>query len=402
MDKIKIYNPFLIYTILWCTSLVFYSFGFTNNILDLDSKTLYLILTSIISFAIIYLFFFLIISFNNGEKLKKKTSLKYILYSKLGPFKKILNRILYIWIFFTTLEIFLFGGVPFISVIIQGNYALDYTKFGIPSVHGLLNSLYFTVTTGYFLHYKLTKDKDSRKKLLLLLVWPFLVMSRATLLWVAIEILYIYLLFTKINLKKICSIAFGIVLFIIIFGIIGDKRGEQQEVRFTDNFISNEYKETAKNIPSGFVWVYLYATTPINNLVYNANLTPTYDFSKSFNSLIPSFIRKLIFKGNEKKPLKLYQEAFNVSSYFANYLSDFGHFGANILVGILQIIITIIYFLSKKMKIGSILAYSAIFYAIFTSVFFDNFISLVTFSQILLGFFINKLLYKKNKNYVIE
>ena len=379
-------------------SLRLYSVGFTNNLLDIDTKTLSLIITSIISFALIY---FLVFGFMGT--FGRKNNYKFLFsLNRLAHFKRILNYGFKIWLAFTALEIVMFGGVPLVAVVIQGNSTLDYTKFGIPSVHGFLNSLYFIVTTGYFLHYKLTKDKDSRKKVFILIFWPFLVMSRATLLWVTLQMFYIHLLFTKINVKRFFSISVGVVLFIISFGILGDSRSGEQEVRFTDSFISVEYKEIGQKMPTGFVWVYLYATTPINNLIHNADLKPTYDFSQSFKSLIPSAVRKLIFKGNSKNPLNLYQEGFNVSSYFANYLSDFGHFGANILVAILQLIVVVIYFLSKKMKIGSILAYAALFYAVFTSVFFDNFMSLVTVSQIFMGFTINKMLYKNKNNYAKE
>jgi oligosaccharide repeat unit polymerase len=396
---IKLYNPILLYSSIWIFSLFLYSLDFTNNIIGLNSSILILVLTSIFSFILNFFFIEGMFFFNKKSLNIDVLNKRYCTIDRLINLKKILNKLLFIWISFTIFEIFYFKGIPFFSVVFLGNYDLDYTKFGIPTLHGLLNSCYFTISVGYYLHYKVSKDSGSKKRVLILLIWPFLVMSRATLLWVLLEIFYIYLLFSKVNLKKIFSIFISILLFVVLFGYIGDSRNEKQEVRFTDNFIKEKYKDLGDVLPTGFVWVYLYATTPINNLVYNIEfLSPKYDFRYSFSGLIPSFIKDKIFEVKNEQPLKLYQEAFNVSSYFANYLSDFGIFGTIIFVIFLQIIILIVYFSSLTMKLGSVIAYSSIFYAIITSVFFDNFMSLVTIFQVLLGFFINYLLYSKKYN----
>ena len=389
--NVKIYNPVFVYISMWGVSLFLYSYAFTNNLLGIDSATYSLIMTSILSFITLYVIVSVFMcSLSNISGLNRLENISEI---RLGFFKKIMKKMLNFWCLFTFIEILLFKGVPFVSVVIQGNYAMDYTRFGIPTVHGLLNALYFTVTTGYFLHYKLTREKNSRTKVLTLLIWPLLVMSRATLLWALVQILCIHLIFTKVTLKRLFVISILMVFFVISFGIVGDNRSENNGVRFTDSFVSERHASLAQNLPTGFVWVYLYATTPINNLVYNSSIEPTYDFSHSFRSLIPSFVRDKIFD-SDNRALSLYQEGFNVSSYFANYLGDFGHIGANIFVGILQLVVVVIYFMMKTMKIGSILAYTAIFYAVLTSVFFDNFMSLVTITQVALGFLLNNYLYR--------
>lgn len=401
---INLVNPLLVYSFIWLFSLFLYSTDFTNNIIGLNGLTVVLVLTSVMSFVFIYLFFYLITysKQDHVHQLKVSTN-KYILPSKIKAFKKIINSIALFWILLTIGEIILFKGIPIISVVILGNYDLDYTKFGLPSLHGLLNSCYFTVCVGYYLHFKLSGDTKSLRKFRILLFWPILVMSRAMLLWVLLEFLCVYLIFTKIAIKKILTLIIGITAFVVLFGYIGDSRTEKTEVRFTDNFIKEKHKDMAEILPTGFVWVYLYATTPINNLVFNIeHLEPNYDFRYSLSGLIPSVIRENIFTKIEEKPLQLYEDAFNVSSYFANYLSDFGVFGTLVFVSFLQVIITLIYFSSKKIIIGSIIAYSAIFYAIFTSVFFDNFISLVTIFQVMLGFFINYILYSKQTNNYVK
>jgi oligosaccharide repeat unit polymerase len=228
-------------------------------------------------------------------------------------------------------------------------------------------------------------------------------MTRALLLWNLIEILSVYLIFHKINFKKIISLFFAVLVVVLLFGYIGDNRGEASEVRFTDNFIKEEYREVGKQMPSGFIWVYMYLTTPINNVVWNVDkLHPAYDFNFTSSALIPSIIRDKIYVGASKYPIILYQETFNVSSYFANLLGDFGVNGALVFVCFLQIAVTQIYFSAKTNKLGSIVAYATIFNSVMMSVFFDFFFSLVTIFQVILGFFINYLLYSKSKKQHVQ
>jgi oligosaccharide repeat unit polymerase len=311
-----------------------------------------------------------------------------------------LGKLFSIWIIFTLFEILQFKGVPLISVVFFKDYGKDYTTFGLPTLHGLLNALYFTITIGYYIYYKNTGDRSSLFKFRYLLLWPILLMSRALLLWILIEYFCCYLIFNKINFRKIFKIVIVLISFITIFGLIGDNRSENTETRFTDKFISDQYQGVGDILPSGFVWVYLYATTPINNIVFNIeNLNPQYNFYYTFAALIPSFLREKFYPKNNSGTLVLYEEAFNVSSYFSNYLFDLGITGTIIFVSFLQFIICIIYFSAKSMKVGSIISYTAVFYALFTSVFFDNFISLVTIFQIFIGASLNYFLYyKKNKN----
>ncbi|MCA6438692.1 MAG: oligosaccharide repeat unit polymerase, partial [Chitinophagaceae bacterium] len=311
-------------------------------------------------------------------------------------FETFIKRIYKFWLFFTFFEILLFKGVPLVSVIIFKQYDLDYKAFGIPTIHGLLNACYYTCVTGFYILFVFTKEKKYRNKVILLLTWPILVMSRAVLLWVLIEILCAYLFFNKVNIKRTFIISISIVLFIIVFGLVGDSRSGESSAFSTSAFVNEKYADIAEKIPSGFVWVYLYATTPINNIVLNINnLEPAYSFKYSLNGLMPSFIRNRLFNENDKYSVVLDDDAFNVSSFFANYLHDFGIIGAIIFVGVLQMIITIFYFSATSGTLGSLISYSALFYALFTSVFFDNFISLVTLFQVILGVVINHFVYKK-------
>jgi oligosaccharide repeat unit polymerase len=397
-------NPMIVYTIIWTMSFYLYSLEITTNVIGLNLDTILLVLGSVITFIIIYLISYIFkISTNNFNLYIRTTFDKFNNVTKVRYFEKITKVLTIIWGIGTFLEVLQFGGVPIISVVVLGHYDLDYKAFGLPTIHGMLNAIYLTVVVSYYIHFQITRSKQSIYKVILLSLWPLLCMTRALLLWNLIEILSVYLIFHKINFKKIISLFFAVLVVVLLFGYIGDNRGEASEVRFTDNFIKEEYREVGKQMPSGFIWVYMYLTTPINNVVWNVDkLHPAYDFNFTSSALIPSIIRDKIYVGASKYPIILYQETFNVSSYFANLLGDFGVNGALVFVCFLQIAVTQIYFSAKTNKLGSIVAYATIFNSVMMSVFFDFFFSLVTIFQVILGFFINYLLYSKSKKQHVQ
>ncbi|MDB5210517.1 MAG: hypothetical protein JWQ30_1344 [Sediminibacterium sp.] len=396
-------NPVTIYATIWLSAVYLYSLEFTNNILGMNDSFRILISGTIISFVFIFFGIYIIQINSKKYKLNITRSLKNNTPEQITRFKHVLRIILKFWITATLLEVVLFGGVPLTTAVIFGNYDLDYKAFGIPTLHGLLNACYYTIVAGFFLHYRLTKNKASLWKMLILLTWPLLVMSRAMLLWALVEILCMYFLLNRINFKKVLFIIVFFIGFIVLFGILGDSRADKDVNRFsTDNFINEKYTVVGEALPTGFVWVYLYITTPINNIVLNIdNLDPKYDFKYSLAALFPSLIRDRLFSESDKFAVELENEAFNGSSFFANYLHDFGVWGTVAFVAVLEFISVCLFFSAKSGKIGGAIAYSAFFYALMTSVAFDNFISLVTIFQIFLGLFINSYIYRKpQKKYV--
>ncbi len=400
MSRPDFANPLLIYCVVWLSVVLMYSLKYTNNIIGFNESTLILIFGTIITFIInYYAFYFIRISFRGFVVKTSKPFASVNSSEKIESYLRIIKKIAFFWLAGTFIEVILFKGIPFISVVFLGNYSLDYSSFGIPTIHGLLNACYYTITASFFLHYIITKNKKSLFKVLVLLTWPILVMSRAVLLWVLVEIFCMYLLMRKIRIMNILKILVVFLFVIVLFGYLGDNRSEAvSNNNFTSNFVNTEYMEVAARLPSGFVWIYLYATTPINNIVWSiSDIQPTYNFEHTLLSLVPSFIRDnmQVFQVSSNRGVTLYEEAFNVSSYFANFLNDFGLVGSVLFIALLQIFIVKTFFSAKSGKFGSMIAYAAIFNAVFMSIFYDFFFSLVTVFQLLLGAIINYLLYTK-------
>lgn len=391
--KIDLANPTVLYSILWLLSLFLYSLDITTNILGLNTETVVLILISIGSAWLAYSYLWL---GRSAVHIRRYSFVGRNPDSKIIYFKRIIMVLIALWSLLSFCEIVYFKGIPLISVAVLGQYDLDYKAFGIPTVHGFLNACYLTILTSLGILYFFERKRKVMLLLVALLVWPVLLMSRALLLWALLEVFAVYLIFHKLTMMRILKTSFYFLCFIVLFGWIGDNRGDSEN-SFTDKFIKEEHEDIAKFIPSGFIWAYLYLSTPINNIVYNIEtIKPDYSLRYTTVGLIPSFIRDKIYDNeNEKYALDLYSEAFNVSSFFANYLRDLGIVGTLILVLLLQSLSINLFFSARDFKLGSMIAYSCLFYAIFLSVFSDFFFSLVTVFQVMIGLFINYLLYSK-------
>lgn len=396
-------NPSVIYSLTWGLALFLYNLELTTNVIGLNSSTLYLVVSSIVSFVISYFIIsFVIISFNGYRINHRKNQFSdFNTFNKLEFFKKIIKSIAVVWVFFTLVEIVKFGGIPIVNVLILRQFDLDYATFGLPTLHGLLNALYLTLICSIFILYQSIKNKKYLYISMILFFWPILIMSRALMIWTLLEFFCVYFIFNSISQKKIFGLFSILLLVIMLFGYIGDNRGESNDQgveRFTDKFVKDENRFITDKLPSGFIWVYLYVTTPLNNVVWNIdNIQPEYNFKYTFAALLPSVLRPgTNERSSNDNSLQLFQEAFNVSSYFANYMRDFGVVGASIFIFFLQLYVLTIYQSAKSFKLGSMIAYATLFNSVVMSIFFDYFFSLVTVFQVLLGLFINYLLYSKS------
>jgi oligosaccharide repeat unit polymerase len=205
----------------------------------------------------------------------------------------------------------------------------------------------------------------------------------------AIQGIFIYLYFNKLRTKNVVKFLIIILSIILLFGIVGDLRSGS-----ADSFIS--IAQPSSNypsfLPSGFLWVYIYITSPINNVNFNIYDYPILNFNPSplLSSILPSFIRdKITFWGNSGN-FKLVDDLLNVSSIFPNYLSAFGLIGSVIFYFIMGLTFNFVYFKTKIINVNVkwILILVVILHNIVFSLFVDFFSSLVFIFQIVLHFVI--------------
>lgn len=404
--NINFANPCLVYAFVWLLVLGLVSLKSAINILPLNLETATLVLSNIATFAIIYYFFKQrIISVETSKQILSNISI-----TKLRIFVRFL---LGIWFVGTIFEIIISKGVPLLWIFTNNN--LNYTNFGIPTFHGIMNALYLFSITSLFLEYVANKQKKMLYLIGCLLLWPVIMIGRGILLGALLQMLAIYLLCNKQNIRQILKIIIAAILAISIFGVIGDFRASKIDISRSntstaytvdaannnskhefylfpgvfDRYIEREDRFYFHLLPSGFTWFYFYMTSPINNIIANIkNLQPSYVPYYSIFLTIPTVFRDLVFPKKDPTLIKMkpVDSEFNVSTFYVGFLADFGLIGAIISVAILQVFCTIFYLLARQKKIWAMLAYAVIFECIVFSVFFNLFFLPVYLMQIMLAF----------------
>lgn len=223
-----------------------------------------------------------------------------------------------------------------------------------------------------------------------------LTLNRGPLMFIVVTI-YIYEIFNLVNNKDKLSkktiyiiyslFIIGALVAITLFGYIGDMRMEYVLENVYKRTI-NEHYQMSSFIPSGFLWSYMYLTSPLENASFSI-INQGYDFT-FFNNLFYPFIKffaNLMGKGTEYKewltsrggfePYLEKKVGLNVSSFIPEAMQDMGYVGVVIYI---LIFLALAYFaisLIKRRKInfstvGSIVIYSNVLSILGWSVFVNS------------------------------
>lgn len=108
----------------------------------------------------------------------------------------------------------------------------------------------------------------------------------------------------KVSIKQMIVFLLGLVLLIWGFGAIGDAR---TEILFGQS--ATRHYQMVKNLPSGFTWIYIYITSPLENLRYSLE-----------NDVITNyaFFNKLLYP-----IIKFFANIFGQGNQYANYVKSF-------------------------------------------------------------------------------
>jgi len=303
-------NPATFFSVTWLIILWLYSKHYVLVLEDLNLKTTIFILLSIFCFSLpFFLLFFLKSKTNPTINLPPNVDRKII-------------RIFRFWIFFSLVEILFFRSLPLLSFAGLGGH---YTEWGIPSLHGLLNAMIITISNICYYRYLKSKEKFFLYLFILCLCWPILLLTRQVIMSMIIQAALIYIYINKIKISKFLLYFFAFFTVIFLFGLLGDMRSGTGAMEAIAG-ISDNYPSF---LPSGFLWVYVYITSPLNN--FNHNIFIYYDFAFSpllaFTNLFPSFIRSKILPPSEVET-SLVNDNLNVVTMHPQYLNAFGYCGA--------------------------------------------------------------------------
>jgi oligosaccharide repeat unit polymerase len=313
-NLVKLLIPVVIMALTWLFVILLFSLRLSSLLGESIASAWLFYVISIVPFLFGYVIMFLF---------RKSVSTEVAIFSEISPvYYKRFFTYFYFWLVLTILEIIYSGGFPFLWLL-TGSSKI-YFDYGIPSVHGLLNALELALSIIAFYIYKVSKRKQFLWITIFFVIWNILLVTRQVIIVSLIEIMVVFYLMSSNKMLLIKRMVIYVVLGVIGFGILGDFRsGGEAFVKLaspTDNW--------PLWLPSGFLWVYIYITTPLNNLLFNFTF-PVYNthifFPNTLSLLLPSVLRNIIFdpatytvNGN------LVTEAFNVSSAFSAPYTDMG------------------------------------------------------------------------------
>jgi oligosaccharide repeat unit polymerase len=372
-------NPAFVYGLIWAAVLGLTALQLTTQLLPLNTGTVALVLANIGTF--IGAFWITAAAARDVPTAEQAGTSAF----ELAALRRFCAPLMQIWAVGSLIEIVVGRGLP-ILWLLAGDTSRDYRDFGIPSVHGFLTAMYLTLVVAHTLFYRVRKDKRDLLMVLFLLWWPLLQVNRGAFIWALLEIAAVQMITSRFAASQLLKVGAAALAALLLFGFVGDLRAGFHKEGLRD-VVSPQGAFLVDDLPSGFLWVYIYVTSPVNNVIAAIDrLQPTYRVYFSAMNLLPTVVRDKVFTDpNNRYALGLVNEAFNTATWYANFLADFGVRGTIALVASLQVIISWFYVRARRGWVWAIIAYAALFQALALSIFADTLTSLVTVAQVIIA-----------------
>jgi oligosaccharide repeat unit polymerase len=292
--------------------------------------------------------------------------------------KRRLKMWLIVWIVLSTGEIIVSGGVPLVWLLTGSSKT--YADFGIPSVHGLLNSMLLAVGLCYT---AIFARFGGRRYLLFsaaIFAWALLVVTRSMIIVNILQTGMVIVLYRGIPAKLAVRLIALALVVVIGFGALGDLRSGAA------NFlaVAQPTESYPQWLPSGFLWIYIYLTTPLNNLIYtmtSVHPSNNFLFPNTVAPLFPTVVRNLIYGPSAEAALsgELVDEAFNVSTAYIGPVQDYGAVGIMCFSLFISVVAAFYWW---RANFRDELIYVVIGQCLMISVFYDYFFSLPIITQV--------------------
>ena len=310
IKKTNLSNPIIVFNGIWFVCFILYGIKlskvYTN---DISLKAGICFLCMLLAYNL---------SFFISTRCKHTVVVSNIRLIKATTKYDYIKTLAIIWIFLIGVEVLYCKGFPLVWLISgrKGSYA----SFGIPSIHGFINSLSWFTLNILLIYYLDSRDKRIFKWGILINIVYFLLLARQSIMTEIIQLTPIYLLKRKVNIKKIGGL---LVMTIVIFGIVGNIRTDPKHVL-------NTAKLSVDSVPfffMGFVWVYMYMMTPIANMISAIDSWKTLYFgAASLKAFLPTAIVNAL--GMKDVAINDYSylisQTYNVSTALLTPYFDFG------------------------------------------------------------------------------
>jgi oligosaccharide repeat unit polymerase len=382
---VQLTNPVIIFLGIWSLTFLLFNLHLSDLLIDDTSSMVTLLAAIIVPFCCTYL----MISGVRGRLVTHASSqgstrqeFHHLMATHYDSLRSKVPILFLVWCAISVVEIIVSKGIPMVWLLTGGG--LSYGEFGIPSLHGMTNSLLLStalVSLALYFH--------SGRRVFLIIpvvstVWSILVISRNLLLVNLLQSFILWLRYYARNAAKglTRSVVFGFIV-LYVFGVVGDVRTG------ADKFIAVAQPsfELPKWLPSGFFWAYIYITTPLNNMVFNLlNIHPlnTGAMPNTLALLLPSVLRAQLIPGDDDASGNLVTQAFNVSSAFVGPYQDLGVPGVFAYSALCGVVSTIFWY--KRSLLGH-LGYVVFAQCLFFSNFFNHFLYLPILFQLVWLFF---------------
>ena len=236
---------------------------------------------------------------------------------------KMTRNLFILWLVLSGVQMALMGGFPLLWLVIGDGRS--YREYGFPSVNGLINSLILACAMSSIYYYLVSGKIRGLWIAAIQLLYAVMIINRQMLFTMAFEAIVLYLMYHGTRMRVLLRIVIPMVCLVVINGIIGHYRTGNDELK--DLFqLRFEYSE----LPGTIVWIYAYVTTPINNLINTIfSVDPSYNpiFPNTISYLLPTILRDDIFANVQILSVRLYANAFTVSTAVADPYLDFGYVG---------------------------------------------------------------------------
>jgi oligosaccharide repeat unit polymerase len=369
-----LFHPVTLFLASWCVVVGLYSLHLSELLLFDNRRVIAIALWVVVPFAITA---FWTMAFYALAPKKTFPSPRPSL--DIAVVEKRLHRAFWIWATLTVFEVIISRGLPIIWLI-RGS-SKTYIDFGIPSIHGLLNSLLLAiglVEIGLF-------AIDRRRRHLWIpswiIVWSIIAVTRNMMIVSLLEGGIAWGMMRGIRWRTVLKTVCAVAVVICIFGYVGDFRSGAEEFRQ----LAQPSAEYPSWLPSGVLWIYIYLTTSIGNLVNTvAVATPQGNplFPNTMALLFPSVIRNMLYGPEGATGAlsgELVTDAFNVSTAYVGPYQDFGLVGI-VLFSVL-LATTALYFWKRAGAKGTLM-YSVIGQCLVLSIFFNHLFYLPVISQV--------------------
>lgn len=364
-------NPSVVYIGVWSIVLFLYMLGLANHFVEV----------TVIGAIVVFLGF--VTSLVAFELSRNALDIKFIyqIGNIVNAVRDFSKKLLIVWFFGSLADVVYSGGFPLLWVVL-GIFDKNYTDFGVPTLHGFLNACFLQAVTMLFLCWLVQKKNSDILLICFLLTWPIMMLGRGIFLSAVVQMMAVYLLMNKLRTRTIFGVVVTGLVLVILFGVLGDLRDTPNPF---DYLVSDNAVAFFESVPSGFLWVYVYSTSSLNNLFANIDrVVPVWLPVYSISNMFPSVVRMTFGLDPRNDTFEFVDQNLNTSTVYAGAVSDFGPIGAIVFVYAIQQIAAIFYIKARSLNIAGVLGYSVMFQVLLFSVFYDMFFLLPTLMQLII------------------